>query len=565
MVGASILTIDLKVLQQSRKNGRSPISGMLQPEIYFDSGVRLNRERSSDQMTNQRKRLLSVKGIKKSFSNNHVLKGIDLDVYPGEVHVLLGENGAGKSTLIKILTGAYQKDAGEVYWEDQLVKINTPQDSMELGIATIYQELNVVPQLKVYENIFLGRELKNGSRRSMLNQKEMRKKAGEYLEQLGQNRDLADRPLEELGIGQQQLVEIAKALTIDAKLIIMDEPTASLSGAEVEQLYSTVESLTKKGIAIVFISHRLDEIKRMGDRITILRDGFKIETLDVSKTSTDYWIELMVGRSLDEKYPKKSFALGKEGFRVENLLVDGTKEPVNFQVNYGEIVGVSGLVGAGRTEMARAIFGADAHHGGKIFIDGQLVKIKSPKDAIKAGIAFITEDRKNEGLLLDQPLDFNIALANMKMFRNSMQLVDLKNIRTKAEEYIKELKVRPSDVELNARKLSGGNQQKVVIAKWLCTEAKVFIFDEPTRGIDVGAKVEVYRLMNQLVENGAVVLMISSDLPEIIGMCDRVLVMSEGRITANLPIGHATQERIMKAATANEDSASEVMKAATGG
>ncbi len=565
MVGASILTIDLKVLQQSRKNGRSPISGMLQPEIYFDSGVRLNRERSSDQMTNQRKRLLSVKGIKKSFSNNHVLKGIDLDVYPGEVHVLLGENGAGKSTLIKILTGAYQKGAGEVYWEDQLVKINTPQDSMELGIATIYQELNVVPQLKVYENIFLGRELKNGSRRSMLNQKEMRKKAGEYLEQLGQNRDLADRPLEELGIGQQQLVEIAKALTIDAKLIIMDEPTASLSGAEVEQLYSTVESLTKKGIAIVFISHRLDEIKRMGDRITILRDGFKIETLDVSKTSTDYWIELMVGRSLDEKYPKKSFALGKEGFRVENLLVDGTKEPVNFQVNYGEIVGVSGLVGAGRTEMARAIFGADAHHGGEIFIDGQLVKIKSPKDAIKAGIAFITEDRKNEGLLLDQPLDFNIALANMKMFRNSMQLVDLKNIRTKAEEYIKELKVRPSDVELNARKLSGGNQQKVVIAKWLCTEAKVFIFDEPTRGIDVGAKVEVYRLMNQLVENGAVVLMISSDLPEIIGMCDRVLVMSEGRITANLPIGHATQERIMKAATANEDSASEVMKAATGG
>ncbi|OXS78742.1 sugar ABC transporter ATP-binding protein [Domibacillus enclensis] len=516
-------------------------------------------------MTNQRKRLLSVKGIKKSFSNNHVLKGIDLDVYPGEVHVLLGENGAGKSTLIKILTGAYQKGAGEVYWEDQLVKINTPQDSMELGIATIYQELNVVPQLKVYENIFLGRELKNGSRRSMLNQKEMRKKAGEYLEQLGQNRDLADRPLEELGIGQQQLVEIAKALTIDAKLIIMDEPTASLSGAEVEQLYSTVESLTKKGIAIVFISHRLDEIKRMGDRITILRDGFKIETLDVSKTSTDYWIELMVGRSLDEKYPKKSFALGKEGFRVENLLVDGTKEPVNFQVNYGEIVGVSGLVGAGRTEMARAIFGADAHHGGEIFIDGQLVKIKSPKDAIKAGIAFITEDRKNEGLLLDQPLDFNIALANMKMFRNSMQLVDLKNIRTKAEEYIKELKVRPSDVELNARKLSGGNQQKVVIAKWLCTEAKVFIFDEPTRGIDVGAKVEVYRLMNQLVENGAVVLMISSDLPEIIGMCDRVLVMSEGRITANLPIGHATQERIMKAATANEDSASEVMKAATGG
>ncbi|WP_367778952.1 sugar ABC transporter ATP-binding protein [Jeotgalibacillus marinus] len=490
-----------------------------------------------------------MKGIKKSFNQNHVLKEIDFDVKAGEVHVLLGENGAGKSTLIKILTGAYEKDAGEIYWGGKLVQITTPVDSMNLGIATIYQELNVIPELKVYENIFLGREIKRGGKISMLNHKEMRKEAERYLGMLGQSPKLADQQLSELGIGQQQLVEIAKALTLDAKLIIMDEPTSSLSSTEVEQLYSCVEQLKKKGIAIVFISHRLDEIRRMGDRITILRDGFKIETLPVKTTETDYWIELMVGRALEEKFPMQSFTIGGEGFRVESLKVPGTSELVNFSVRYGEIVGISGLVGAGRTELARAIFGADSHGGGKIFIGGKQVRIKSPRDAIDAGIAFITEDRKSEGLLLDQPLDFNIAMASMKKFRNKSGMINLKAIRDEAKNYLKELKVRPNDIDLHARKLSGGNQQKVVIAKWLCTNAKVFIFDEPTRGIDVGAKVEVYRLMNQLVESGVIVLMISSDLPEIIGMCDRVLVMSEGKITADIAIEEASQERVMKAAT----------------
>lgn len=494
--------------------------------------------------------LLEIKGIKKSFGNNHVLKGIDLDVKAGEVHVLLGENGAGKSTLIKILTGAYQKDAGEIYWEGKQVQLNTPSDAMKLGIATIYQELNVIPELKVYENIFLGRELKLGSGKSfMLDKTRMSKEAERCLEMLGQNSDLADRQLGELGIGQQQLVEIAKALALDAKLIIMDEPTSSLSAQEVEQLYGCVRQLQEKGIAIVFISHRLEEIREMGDRITILRDGHKIETLPVKTTDTDYWIELMVGRTLDEKFPKQSFTVGKEGFRVENLVVNGTSEPVGFSIHYGEIVGISGLVGAGRTELARAIFGADSHKGGNIFIDGKKVKIKSPKDAIQAGIAFITEDRKSEGLLLDQPLDFNVAMANTGKFLNKFRLLDLKGMRKEAEKYVKELRVRPGNIELNARSLSGGNQQKVVIAKWLCTKAKVFIFDEPTRGIDVGAKVEVYRLMNQLIENGAIVLMISSDLPEILGMCDRVLVMCSGKIAADLPIKEASQERIMKAAT----------------
>lgn len=500
-------------------------------------------------MTRESAAILEMKGIKKSFNQNHVLKGIDLDVVPGEVHVLLGENGAGKSTLIKILTGAYSKDAGEVYWEGNKVNITNPVDAMELGIATIYQELNVVPELKVYENIFLGREVKKGSRFSLLDHKEMRSEAARCLALLGQPASLADRKLVDLGIGQQQLVEIAKALALDAKLIIMDEPTASLSGSEVEELYTCVDQLTEKGIAVVFISHRLDEIRRMGDRITVLRDGFKIETISVEGTEEDHWIELMVGRALEEKFPKQDFKLGEEGFRVENLHVEGTEDPVDFQVNYGEIVGISGLVGAGRTELARAIFGADSVQSGKIYIDGKEVKIKSPEDAIRAGIAFITEDRKSEGLLLDQPLDFNIAMANLKKFKGSGNLIDLKGIRKEAENYVKELQVRPNDIDLHARKLSGGNQQKVVIAKWLCTNAKVFIFDEPTRGIDVGAKVEVYRLMNQLVNSGAVVLMISSDLPEILGMCDRVLVMSEGKITANMPIAEATQEKVMSAST----------------
>ncbi|MDN4073890.1 sugar ABC transporter ATP-binding protein [Fictibacillus terranigra] len=495
------------------------------------------------------KSLLEIRGIKKSFDQNHVLKGIDFDVKAGEVHVLLGENGAGKSTLIKILTGAYQKDAGEIYWEGRMVDLNTPVDAMNIGIATIYQELNLIPQLKVYENIFLGRELKRSGKRSLLDHNAMHEEAKRCLKMLGQNPNIADMQVSRLGIGQQQLVEVAKALALDAKLIIMDEPTSSLSAQEVDQLYKCVESLKAKGIAIVFISHRLEEIRRLGDRITILRDGFKIDTLQVRTTETDYWIELMVGRSLDEKFPKQNFTLGKEGFRVEGLEVEGTQEPVEFSVRYGEIIGISGLVGAGRTELARAIFGADSSKNGKIFIDGKEVKIKSPRDAINSGIAFITEDRKGEGLLLDQKLDFNIVMANMKKFTGKSRLIDLNAIREESENYINELKVRPNNLELNARNLSGGNQQKIVIAKWLCTQAKVFIFDEPTRGIDVGAKVEVYRLMNRLVENGAIVIMISSELPEILGMCDRVLVMSEGKFTANFKIEDASQEKIMKAAT----------------
>lgn len=493
--------------------------------------------------------LFEMKKIYKSFQNNHVLKGVDFNVRPGEVHVLLGENGAGKSTLIKILTGAYAMDQGEIIWEGKPVQINGPIESMELGIATIYQELNVIPELTVYENIFLGRELKKGGKYGLLDRPAMIKRAEQLLIRLGQNPKLATTPLSRLGMGQQQLVEIAKALILDAKVLIMDEPTSSLSGSEVEQLYKIVDQLRDEGIAIIFISHRLEEIRRLGNRITILRDGNSIETVDVATTETDYWIELMVGRSLDEKFPKKGFTRGEVGFRIEDFKVTVDSPTLNMDIHYGEILGLSGLVGAGRTELARAIFGADKRVAGKIYIDGVEQKINNPRQAIDAGIAFITEDRKSEGLLLDLPLDINVCLANLKSFKGTGKLLSPAAMRKQAETYVKELQIRPGNIELHARNFSGGNQQKVVIAKWLCTKAKIFIFDEPTRGIDIGAKVEVYRLINHLVDEGALVIMISSDLPEILGMCDRVLVMNQGNITADLPIAEATQETIMKAAT----------------
>ncbi len=495
----------------------------------------------------ERDALLELRGISKSFSGNQVLKEIHLDIRPGEVHVLLGENGAGKSTLIKIMTGAYTKDSGDILWESNKVEINGPVDAMNLGIATIYQELNLIPELTVYENIFLGRELKKNGKYSLLDRKTMRLKAKEYLKQLGQ--DISpDAKVSSLGIGQQQLVEIAKALTINAKLIIMDEPSSSLSESEIEQLLTTVMELRKQGIAIVYISHKLEENKRIGDRISILRDGRKIETLSMAETDTEKMIQLMVGRSLDEKYPKMNFQLGEEGLRVEGLRLKNSSKEVSFTAYQGQILGISGLVGAGRTELARGIFGVDPIDQGKVYVFGKEVKIKCPEDAIKAGLAFITEDRKGEGLILDQTLEFNITVASLKKLKKN-KFLHKDKMKALANDYLKELQVRPGDIAAQARKLSGGNQQKVVIAKWLCTNAKVFIFDEPTRGIDVGAKVEVYRLINSLVQDGAVVIIISSELPEILGICDRILVMNEGQIVDDMLREQADQEKIMKSAT----------------
>lgn len=493
------------------------------------------------------KELLKLTNICKSFSGIPVLKNVDLSIVAGEVHVLLGENGAGKSTLIKIITGAYSGEQGEIYWEGQKVRINGPMDAIRLGISTIYQELNLIPELTVYENMFLGRELKKKGKYSLIHRKEMREKALEYLRLLGQ--DISpDEKVGSLGIGKQQLVEIAKAMTTHAKLIIMDEPTASLSETEVEQLLQTVEGLRARGIAVIYISHKLEELKRIGDRITVLRDGAKVATLPMEEMSTDKMIQLMVGRNLEEKYPKEQFTLGQEGLRVEGLRLKGSRKEISFTAYQGQILGISGLVGAGRTELARAIFGVDPVESGNIFVFGKKIAIKTPRDAINAGVAFITEDRKGEGLILDQSLEFNMTISSLNYFKKGM-FIQPDQMKARAEQFISELQVRPRDIYKHARKLSGGNQQKVVIAKWLATQAKVFIFDEPTRGIDVGAKVEVYRLINSLVREGAVVCIISSELPELLGICDRILVMCEGELAADLIGEDANQEVIMKAAT----------------
>ncbi|WP_339161194.1 sugar ABC transporter ATP-binding protein [Siminovitchia sp. FSL H7-0308] len=491
--------------------------------------------------------LLELKNISKAFSGVQVLHDMNIDIKKGEVHVLLGENGAGKSTIIKIITGAYQKDTGELKWKGENLVINKPSDAINAGIGTIYQELNLIPELSIAENIFLGHEKKRSGKFSLLDRSTMKNEAKQLMERLGQDID-PDELIQNLGVGQQQLVEIAKALSLNCELIIMDEPTSSLSEREAEQLLVTIERLKKQGMTIIYISHRLEEIKRISDRITILRDGSKIRTVETAATSIDEMIALMVGRSLDNKFPKIQFEKGQEVFSVKNVKLTPDAPEINFSAYQGEILGISGLVGAGRTELARALFGADPIYSGEVFVFGEKQHIRNPIDAIKAGLAFISENRKEEGLFLDQSLTFNKTITKLNKVK-SKGLINVRKQKEVAEKYIKDLSIRPNNINLFVKYFSGGNQQKVVIAKWLFTDAKVFIFDEPTRGIDVGAKVEVYKLMNSLVEEGAGVIVISSELPEILGISDRIIVMHEGKITANLNRNEANQEVIMKAAT----------------
>ena len=450
---------------------------------------------------------IELKGVSKIFPGVIALDKIDIDVYPGEVLGLVGENGAGKSTLIKLLTGAYTNDLGKILVEGNEVSIQGPKQAMNLGITAIYQELNIVKDLSVAENVFLGRELKNKGF-PLTNIKEMARKSRELLSELGQEID-PNMNVAKLGMGKQQMVEIAKALSVKTKLLIMDEPTSSLSAKEVKELLRTIKELKEKGIAVIFISHRLDEIFDVCDRVTVMRDGKKVKTLPINEVDEDKLIRLMVGRDLKDQFPKVKSSIGEEALRIENYTSDNVFKDVSFKVNKGEILGLSGLVGAGRTEVARAIFGIDRKELGKTYISGKKVDIKSPKDAMKHGIAFLTEDRKGQGLVLDNTVTFNMNLASLKKCKSG-GLLNYKKLKEKTMENIKKLDINPPSDTFVVRKLSGGNQQKVVIAKWLNTEANIFIFDEPTRGIDVGAKVEVYNVMNELVLNGAAVIMISS-------------------------------------------------------
>ncbi|KEH95321.1 D-ribose transporter ATP-binding protein [Clostridium botulinum C/D str. BKT12695] len=488
--------------------------------------------------------LLELKGVSKIFPGVKALDSVDLEILPGEVHGLIGENGAGKSTLIKILTGAYTNDIGKIFVDGKETNIQNPKHAMSMGINAIYQELNILEELSVVDNIFVGREIKKGK---ILDYGAMISKAKQVLGDLGQDID-PKSSIGTLGMGHQQMIEIAKALCVETRLLIMDEPTSSLSEREVRELMKTIRGLKQKGIAIIFISHRLPELFEICDRVTVMRDGKKIDTIDIENLDEEKLIKLMVGRELEQQFPKIETKIGEELLKVENLTKKDIFNNISFNVKRGEILGIAGLVGSGRTEVVRGIFGADTIDSGKIYIKGKEVRIKSPKDGMKHGMAFLTEDRKGQGLILENNLEFNMAITCYEKFKTGI-LVNLKKIKNSAQDNIKKLQISPPNPNFIAGKLSGGNQQKVVIGKWINTGAEIYIFDEPTRGIDVGAKVEVYNVMNELVSKGAAVIMISSEMPEVIGMSDRVIVMSEGNLTAEIPRRELTQENIMKAAS----------------
>jgi len=489
---------------------------------------------------------LHLVGISKSFPGVRALNNVHLEVRKGEVHGLVGENGAGKSTLMKILSGAYTKDEGEIYWQGELVDIRKPKDSEDLGIATIYQEFNLVPQLSISENIWLGREHLKNKQLLLMDWKKTHQKTRELLEDLNLDID-PTRPVFGLGVATQQMIEIAKALSLNAKLIIMDEPTSALSKNEVEQLFSVIEKLKKKGVSIIYISHHLDEVFQICDRGTVLRDGNYIATIDPKVTTKNQLIQLMVGRTLDQQYPKVIAKRGEEALRVENLSSKTGLRNINFSAYTGEILGIAGLVGAGRTELVRAIFGADPIESGTITIFGKETRVDSPQTAIRSGMGLLPEDRKYEGLVLKLSVKQNVSMASLDSIKKA-GLLQLKIEKVRTMDFINKLRIATPSIEQEVQNLSGGNQQKVVLAKWLASQSKLLIFDEPTRGIDVGAKVEVYNLMNNLVENGVAVLMVSSEMPELLGMSDRILVIHQGTVSGIFNRDEATQEKILSAA-----------------
>lgn len=491
--------------------------------------------------------ILQMKSVSKRFPGVLALDNVHLDVEKGEVHLLAGENGAGKSTLVKILAGAYKKDSGEIVLNGQTVDHLTPKHAQQLGISIIYQELNLVPYLSVAENIFLGREILSDKIPGKINWDEMYSRAQKILDELHLGIQ-AKSIVKDLGVAQQQMVEVAKVMSLDTEIIIMDEPTSSLSNKEIENLFSTIKKLKEKGISIIYISHRLEEFNQIGDRITVMRDGKTIKTLTLKDTNTDELIKLMVGRELKEKFPKISMQRGEEVLKISNLTTKNLLKNVSFSLHAGEILGVAGLVGAGRTEMARAIFGLDHIESGETLVNGVITNIKNPREAINAGIGFITEDRKSEGLVLSLDVGSNMTLAGLSKLARGIH-INLKNERSVVNEYISKLNIKTYGSTQKALNLSGGNQQKIVIAKWLLTKSKIFIFDEPTRGIDVGAKTEVYNLINELLKGGAAILFISSELPEILGMSDRIIVMCRGEVTAELETKETSQEKILYYAT----------------
>lgn len=491
--------------------------------------------------------LLKLVGISKSFPGVKALKDVHLEVKRGEIHALLGENGAGKSTLMKILSGAYSLDEGEIYWEGQRIHIQNPRSAQDLGIAIIYQEFNLVPQLSIAENVWIGREPMTSGPIPLIDWDTANARTADLLKRINLDLD-PKQPVQGLGVAMQQMVEIVKALSLNAKLLIMDEPTSALSDTEITQLYKIMRDLKSEGVSVIFISHHLEEVFEICDRGTVLRDGEYIATVNIADVTRDELIKLMVGRTLDQQYPKQAGVPGENALEVTGLNWRGRLKDINFHARTGEILGIAGLVGAGRTEIVKAIFGAFPVDSGTIKVFGKPVKIKSPKDAIGAGIGLLPEDRKQEGLVLLLSVGDNVSMSSLSKLLGRFGLINLNAEKNLIKDFVKKMRIVTPSTQQQVQNLSGGNQQKVVLAKWLASQSKVLIFDEPTRGIDVGAKVEVYNLMNELVRQGVAVIMVSSEMPELLGMSDRILVVHEGEIAREFTRDEFDQEKILSAA-----------------